>query len=471
MGFYDALLRAEPSPVVELNRAAAVAMRDGPAAGLSLVDAILARGELLEYPPGGALRARADLRRLGKASDAAAAYGRAMELTTQTPELRFWRGGWASCAHHSALGSFHDAILSTMRRLAGLITALGVFTAPLRAQAPVALSDSAFVQLIASVSEPPGFFDTDNLISNEDSYLHVVGTLKRLGVTGGAYLGVGPDQNFSYIAAIHPHIAFIIDVRRENLLEHLLFKSIFALSRNRLEYLCLLFGKSAPADTTGWGARDATALLAYVDGAPRDTAAVTRVRTQLKRMAVTLSQDDLATIDRFHRTFVAQGTALRFNTFGRAPQPYDPTYRQLLVQTDRTGRESNYLAHEDDFQFVRALEARNLVVPVVGNFGGAKALASVGEWLREHKETVSAFYTSNVEQYLFRDGLFELFAKSVSQLPRDAHSVMLRSYFLGFHPQNVAGYHATQVAQFIDRFAAAGFQSYYELVTRNVIDP
>src|SRR5262245_48240744 len=80
------------------------------------------------------------------------------------------------------------------------------------AQAPTSLSDSAFARLSASLSEPQGYFDTDNLISNEDSYLHVIGTLKRLGVTGGVYLGVGPDQNFSYIAAVHPHIAFMIDI-------------------------------------------------------------------------------------------------------------------------------------------------------------------------------------------------------------------------------------------------------------------
>src|SRR5437868_1817447 len=105
------------------------------------------------------------------------------------------------------------------------------------------LTDSAFAQLSARLSEAPGFFDTDNLISNEDSYLHVIGTLKRVGVTGGAYIGVGPDQNFSYIAAVRPRVAFIIDIRRDNLLEQLLFKSIFSLSRNRLEYLCFLFGK------------------------------------------------------------------------------------------------------------------------------------------------------------------------------------------------------------------------------------
>jgi len=88
VGLYDVLLRAEPSPIVELNRAVAVAMRDGPQAGLTLIDALLARGELADYRL--AHSARADLcRRLGRTSDARAAYERAMALTLQEPERRF----------------------------------------------------------------------------------------------------------------------------------------------------------------------------------------------------------------------------------------------------------------------------------------------------------------------------------------------------------------------------------------------
>ncbi len=88
VGLYDVLVRAEPSPVVELNRAAAVAMRDGPAAGLALIDAILARGDLADYPL--AHSARAELcRRLGKAGDARASYERALDLTRQEPQRRF----------------------------------------------------------------------------------------------------------------------------------------------------------------------------------------------------------------------------------------------------------------------------------------------------------------------------------------------------------------------------------------------
>jgi RNA polymerase sigma-70 factor (ECF subfamily) len=89
VALYDALLQIDPSPVIELNRAVAVAMRDGPVAGLSLIDEILARGELNEYHL--VHSARADLyRRLGKKSEAKAAYERALGLTKQEPERRFY---------------------------------------------------------------------------------------------------------------------------------------------------------------------------------------------------------------------------------------------------------------------------------------------------------------------------------------------------------------------------------------------
>jgi hypothetical protein len=357
------------------------------------------------------------------------------------------------------------------RALAVVLLALGASL--LRAQAPRSLSDSAFVQLIAQLSEPSGYFDTDNLISNEDSYLHPISTIRRIGVNGGAYIGVGPDQNFSYIAAVRPHVAFIVDIRRDNLLHHLLLKAAFALARNRVEYLCLLFGRAAPADTTGWGARDIIAVLAYVDGAKADTSVRSRVRNRVRATSPRLAPEDLTTIGRFHATFIAQGPNLRFNTFGRAPAPYYPDYRRLLTETDREGRRASYVAREADFQFVKSLEDRNLVIPVVGNFGGPKALNAVGDWLRAHQERVTAFYTSNVEQYLFRDGLFGNFARSVARLPRDPRGVMIRSYFQGGHPANVSGYHATQITQYLERFVAIASNTtlgYYGLVTTDVID-
>jgi hypothetical protein len=358
---------------------------------------------------------------------------------------------------------------------AGAIT----FGAPLLAQAPQSLTDSTFARLVASLSEPSGYFDTDNLISNEDSYLHVAGTLRRLSTAGGAYIGVGPDQNFSYIAAARPSIAFIVDIRRDNLLHHVLLKSLFALSRNRLEYLCLLFGRQAPADTAGWASRDIATLLAFIDTARPSAEVVARTKSRVldhvRRSPIPLSATDVATIARFHDAFITQGPALRFNSLGRPPQAYYPDYRRLLTETDLTGRQANFLAHENDFQFVRQLQGRNLVVPVVGDLGGDKAFPAVATWLRANRESVSALYTSNVEQYLFRNGSFAAFAATVAGMPRTDRSVILRSYFQGGHPHQVAGYHATQVAQFMNTFAAVvaggGFLSYRDVVTRDLIRP
>ena len=102
-----------------------------------------------------------------------------------------------------------------------------------RAAAVATVAQTGFARLIERLSEPGGYFDTDNLISNETSYLHVMGKLREMGVTGGAYLGVGPGQNFSYIAQIRPNVAFLVDIRRDNLLQHLLYKALFELSDSR----------------------------------------------------------------------------------------------------------------------------------------------------------------------------------------------------------------------------------------------
>ena len=134
------------------------------------------------------------------------------------------------------------------------------------------LTTTEFPRLIEKISEPGGFFDTDNLISNEASYLHVLGRLRKMNVEGGAYIGVGPDQNFSYITQIRPRIAYIVDIRRDNVLEHLLFKALFAISRNRVEYLCNLTGRTVPAQSEKWNEKTINDVVALVDSATSDRA-------------------------------------------------------------------------------------------------------------------------------------------------------------------------------------------------------
>ena len=341
------------------------------------------------------------------------------------------------------------------------------------------LSDAEFAALVARVSEPGGYFDSDNLISNESSYLHVLGAMRRLGVAGGTYVGVGPDQNFSYIAQIRPKIAFIIDIRRDNLLQHLLFKSLFEMARNRAEYLALLTGRAVPNDVAKWNRRSIADVVELVEKSSPDADQfeTTRamVRAKVKKYGIPVTPAELETIGRIHQAFFEAGLDLRFTSLGRAPRPYYPTLRTLLLEKDLAGKQQTYLASEDDFQFLKSLEARNLVVPVVGNLAGNHALREIGKLTAERGDKVSALYVSNVEFYLMREGTFDTFAATVRGLPHDTRSVIIRSYFgggfYGPHPQSVPGYFSTQLLQTVDAFvsesARGGYQTYMDLVTKH----
>jgi len=103
----------------------------------------------------------------------------------------------------------------------------------------------------------------------------------------------------------------------------------------------------------------------------------------------------------------------------------------LILGTDDGGRPANYLASEDAFQFLKSLEARDLVIPVVGDLGGPRALRAVAAFLRDRNELVSAFYASNVEFYLVRQGNFGRFADNIRALPRAPNAVIIRSIFGG----------------------------------------
>ncbi len=337
------------------------------------------------------------------------------------------------------------------------------------------LTDAEFVQTIERVSEDNGYFDTDNLISNEASYLHVMGKLRKMNVTGGAYIGVGPDQNFSYIAQIRPSIVFISDIRRDNLLQHLLFKSLFHLSTNRVEYLGLLFGKAVPKDAKQW---EIAKAVEYLDKTPADRKGFEQSREKigadLKKLGVKLDSKDIATINRIHEEFFSAGLDLKFTSHNRSPRSYYPNYRELMLEKDLTGKQANYLVSEADFQVVKSLSDRNLIIPVVGNLAGPKALLEISKILNERGEKVSAFYTSNVEFYLMGDDIFGRFAENVKRLPMEKNSVIIRSIFgggyYGRHPQSVPGYYSTQLLQPLETLTKKNFTGYRELIIQDSLE-
>lgn len=335
-------------------------------------------------------------------------------------------------------------------------------------------ADTTFAATVARLSEAPGYFDSDNLISNETSYLHAVSRLRAERVTGGAFIGVGPDQSFSYIAAIRPTVAFMIDIRRDNLLMHLMFKALFERSRNRLEYLARWTGRQAPPQPDRWNTAAVEALVAAVDSLPRDTsgAETEAILGAVSRYGIPLDATDSATIARFHREFAAWGLDLRFTSTGRAPRYYYPTLRQLIVARDLEGRPASYLASEGSWQFLKDLQARDRVIPVVGNLSGSRAFPAIGREIAARGERVSALYVSNVEMYIWRDGSFPAFAATAARLPRDDRSVIIRSFFGGgfgqAHPLNQPDHISTQLVQSLQDFAERerrGWSSYWELVT------
>ncbi|MGE0448913.1 MAG: hypothetical protein AB7Q29_04950 [Vicinamibacterales bacterium] len=315
---------------------------------------------------------------------------------------------------------------------AATVLCVGLLVWTVHAVEPVR-AGSAFAAEVERLSEPEGYFDTDNLVSNEGSYLTVVPELLERGVGGGVYIGVGPDQNFSYIARIRPSTAYIVDIRRDNLLLHLLFKALFAASSTRVEYLSLLTGRAPPGDLGRWRSAGIGEIVAHVDAQSPSADRVEHVRRQLDaRIAgfgIPLTTGDFSAIDRFHRAFIGAGLDLKFESFGRRMPSYYPTYRELLLATDGAGREWNYLASEDDFQFLKRLQGIDGIVPVVGNLAGTEAMRRVATTVATRGEKVSAVYISNVETYVVRGGHFEQYVDNLRRLPHDDATVVIRSMF------------------------------------------
>jgi hypothetical protein len=321
----------------------------------------------------------------------------------------------------------------------GLVVILGILSLTLCLTAadtlPGTLSDTEFWSLIERISEPDGYFrsnsgSTDNLLSNENGLSAAATALSMRPKRSGVYLGVGPEQNFTYIAAMRPRIAFIADIRRGNMLLHLMYKALFETSANRADFVARLFNRNRPAGLT---TRSTAADLmdAYLRAEPTDDASFnTNLKSITDHLTRThglhLSPNDLDGIKYVYRNFRQFGPAINYTSsingvgFGAA------NYASLMATTDATGTERSYLASEDSFTFVKNMETRNLIVPVVGDFAGPKALRSVGSFLKDHGVTVTAFYVSNVEDYLQRNGVWLKFCANVAALPLDSDSVFIR---------------------------------------------
>jgi hypothetical protein len=336
-----------------------------------------------------------------------------------------------------------EKVMLRRRRMVGAIVALYTccwalpFSAGTRAAAediPSRLSDKGFWQLITDFSEPGGSFQSENFLSNENAFQTLIPELKATLPAGGVYLGVGPEQNFTYIVALRPRLAFIIDIRRGNLMEQLLYKSFVEMSSTRAEFLSRLFARKRPADLAANVKVDA--LFVAFENVPQSEdlfkenlqAAKDRL---VKDHKFALSAEDFKSLEFVYSAFYRGGPALNYSFSPTGAGGFGvgfPSYVDLMTETDGQGEQRSYLATEENFRVLREYERNNAIVPVVGDFGGDKTLRAVGDYVRAHGATVTAFYTSNVEQYLFREPYaWRKFLQNVATFPFDAKSTFIRS--------------------------------------------
>jgi hypothetical protein len=302
---------------------------------------------------------------------------------------------------------------------------------------PARLSDGAFWKLQSDISEPGGFFRiTDNYTSNELEVGQVFTLLREMGISGGVYLGVGPEQNYTYMAAIRPTMAFIVDIRRQAVVQHLMFKAIFEMAKDRADFLSLLFSTPRPANlgVTTPIEKIWEAFLATDPDITARSKTYARIVTHLtKTHGFTLTPEEMAQLSSVFEAFAFYGPGIstRGAAGGGRAGGNGATFADLTgFSYDASGRPQSFLSTEDHYRFIKSLHERNLIVPVSGDFAGPKAIRAIGAYLRSQGAQVSAFYVSNVEQYLFQDGKNGAFYDNVATLPLSASSVFIRPYSL-----------------------------------------
>ncbi len=344
---------------------------------------------------------------------------------------------------------------------------------------PEKLTTAEFKRLMTDFSESGGDFLSDNLISNETAYLPVLNKLQELNASGGAYIGVGPEQNFSYIAKIRPRIAFIVDIRHMAVTQHLMYKAIFQLAIDRAQFLSRLLSRPLAQEKPLTANASMAELLKYFSAAKPDDKAFAAnfdaIRQTIEKdFQIKLAELDVKELDYLLKSFKVDGLDIAFRLGGGWSS--FPSLKEILVQSDSTGKSNHFLANADDYNYLREMHLKNLIIPINGDFAGKKALASIGDYLRKDNVTVTAFYLSNVEQYLFGDGLFADFAANVKKLPINEQSLFIRSIWDRYdHPAHVPGHLFTMILQrmpvFVKDFEANRYRYYYQLLETNYIAP
>jgi hypothetical protein len=338
--------------------------------------------------------------------------------------------------------------------------------------------DDSFGPLIARLSESPGDFPSENYVTNEASLLDVAAALRNPKLHDRGYVGVGPEQSYTYLAMLEPRVAYIVDIRRGNLLEHMMFRGCFEAGKTRAEFLTALLARrvaavagvamDAGADA-GFAALDAAFRAAPPDAVLRDEG-IARTKFLLDRLGVVHAPSDDKAIARLHEAFAKHGLGIAYTMFNSGRQY--PTLGETLSARDPDGKPASFLASEEIYTRARRLVVENRVIPVVGDFGGKHALRAVAEDMRARGVKLGVFYTSNVEQYLFEQKTYGAFVESVRAMPRDDDSLVVRVWFDAGkpHPAQRPGLRTTQLTipanAFLARAAKKPFLYYWDVVNQ-----
>jgi len=329
-------------------------------------------------------------------------------------------------AEHTANPQHGDNVMIARRRLRTAlivaIAALSLTHVSVRGAdtLPAQISDAAYWKMITDFSEPDGFFQYTVITSNETAYQEVLPQLAKSIAPGGTYLGVGPEQNFTYISALRPKIAFIIDIRRDMMIEHLMYKTVFEMSADRADFVGNLFSRKRPAQLAA--EPPVAALFQAYAGARGDASLMeTNLAEIVRRLKMVhgfaLNADDERRLRAIYTTFLREGV-VSFNSSIESPG-----YRALMIATDGQGKNWSFLASKENYDRVREMQQKNLIVPLVGDFGGPKTIRSVGQYMRDHGAIVNLFYLSNVEDYI--GSVFAGYSRNIASLPVDSTSLFI----------------------------------------------
>jgi len=246
-----------------------------------------------------------------------------------------------------------------------------------------------------------------------------------------------------------------------------------------MQYLSLLLSRPLPKDKAASADTPVGEMLTFLSQAQSDektyAANLASLRKTIKDdFQVQLTDADQASLDYVYKNFRDDGLDIAYRMEGTRGGWF-PTLKELIVQPDQHGKLGNFLATKEDYEFVRDLQKKNLIIPVVGDFAGKKALAAIGDYLRKRGFTVSAFYTSNVEQYLFQNGVFGGFVDNVRKLPISEKSVFIRAVpnTRFTHPAQLPGHRTTTLLQQLSVFLRDNdegrYQTYSDLVMTHYI--